>query len=246
MSHASPDPFALAGGPVTVILLHGFTGSPAEMRLLAHALNARGYGVETPLLAGHGTRLDDLMKIEPHQWLEQIDALVQRLHDQGQRVVVAGLSLGSILALQAGLRHPEVEAVMAYSPPIISGDPRVLIAPLLARVLPSVARPAEDFVDPATVERIWAYDRWPSRCSVRVLGLIRATRRQLAGLQQPLLVVASRKDRVITERGVEWLRRRVGSRRVVLHWLDNSGHVITADAQWRLVADQTLTFLERL
>ena len=246
MSHASPDPFALAGGPVTVILLHGFTGSPAEMRLLAYALNAQGYGVETPLLAGHGTRLDDLMKIEPHQWLEQIDALVQRLHDHGQRVVVAGLSLGSILALQAGLRHPEVEAVMAYSPPIISGDPRVLIAPLLARVLPSVARPAEDFVDTATAERIWAYDRWPSRCSVRVLGLIRATRRQLAGLQQPLLVVASRKDRVITERGVEWLRRRVGSRRVVLHWLENSGHVITADAQWRLVADQTLTFLERL
>ena len=130
MSHASPDPFALAGGPVTVILLHGFTGSPAEMRLLAYALNAQGYGVETPLLAGHGTRLDDLMKIEPHQWLEQIDALVQRLHDHGQRVVVAGLSLGSILALQAGLRHPEVEAVMAYSPPIISGDPRVLIESL--------------------------------------------------------------------------------------------------------------------
>ena len=148
--------------------------------------------------------------------------------------------------IQAGLRHPEVEAVMAYSPPIISGDPRVLIAPLLARVFSSVARPAEDYVDPATAERIWTYGRWPSRCSVRVLGLIRATRRQLAELQQPLLVVASRKDRVITEREVEWLKRRTGSSRVDLHWLENSGHVITADAQWRLVADQTLTFLERL
>ena len=58
--------------------------------------------------------------------------------------------------------------------------------------------------------------------------------------------MASRKDRVITARGVEWLRRRVGSQHVELQWLENSGHVITADAQWRLVADQTLTFLERL
>ena len=231
---------------MTVVLVHGFTGSPAELHLLAHALHAQGFGVEAPLLAGHGTQLDDLMEIEPRQWLEQIDALVVRLRKQGQRVVVAGLSLGSILALQAGLRHREVEAVMAYSPPIISGDPRALIAPLLARVLPSVARPAEDFVDPATAERIWTYGRWPSRCCVRVLELIRATRRQLAELQQPLLVVASRKDRVITARGVEWLRRRVGSQHVELHWLENSGHVITADAQWRLVADQTLTFLERL
>ena len=123
---------------MTVVLVHGFTGSPAELRLLAHALHAQGFGVEAPLLAGHGTRLDDLMEIEPRQWLEQIDALVVRLRKQGQRVVVAGLSLGSILALQAGLRHRDVEAVMAYSPPIISGDPRALIAPLLARVLPSV------------------------------------------------------------------------------------------------------------
>ncbi|MAN19260.1 MAG: esterase, partial [Synechococcus sp. EAC657] len=74
-SPASPDPFALSGGPVTVVLLHGFTGSPAELRLLARALNAQGFGVEAPLLAGHGTRLEDLMEIEPRQWLEQIDAL---------------------------------------------------------------------------------------------------------------------------------------------------------------------------
>ena len=83
---------------MTVVLVHGFTGSPAELRLLAHALHAQGFGVEAPLLAGHGTQLDDLMEIEPRQWLEQIDALVVRLRKQGQRVVVAGLSLGSILA----------------------------------------------------------------------------------------------------------------------------------------------------
>ncbi len=243
---ASPEPFGLAGGSVTVLLLHGFTGSPAELRMLAHALHAEGYGVEVPLLVGHGTQLEDLMQIEPRQWLEQIDVLVNRLHDQGQRVVVAGLSLGSILALQAGMRHPDIEAVIAYSPPIVSGDPRALIAPLLARLLPSVPRPAEDFVDPRTAERIWTYGRWPSRCSVRVLDLIRATRCQLAELQQPLLVLASRRDRVIAARGVEWLRRRVGSEHVALHWLEHSGHVITADAQWRLVVDQTLRFLERL
>ena len=109
----TPDPFSLPGGPVTVVLIHGFTGSPLELRPVAEALQAEGYGVEAPLLAGHGTCVDDLMSIQPSQWMEQIDFLIDQLVQRGQRVVVGGLSLGSILALQAGLRWPTVEAVLA-------------------------------------------------------------------------------------------------------------------------------------
>ena len=243
---ASPEPFSMPGGPITVVLLHGYTGAPAELFLLAEALHAQGFGVEAPLLVGHGTCLEDLMPVQPRQWLEQVDGVVDRLLDQGQRVVVAGLSLGSILAIQAGMRRPRVEAVIAYSPPIVSGDPRALIAPLLSLLLPSVPRPADDFVDPATAERVWKYPRWPSRCSVRVLDLIAATRRQLGNLHQPLLVMASRLDNVITRRGVELLQQRASCERVEVHWLEGSGHVITADAEWKTVADQTLIFLKDL
>ena len=243
---ASPDPFSMPGGPITVLLLHGYTGSPAELSLLAKALHAQGFAVEAPLLAGHGTCLEDLMPVQPRQWLEQIDAVVQRLLNNGQRVVVAGLSLGSILAIQAGMRHPAVEAVIAYSPPIVSGDPRALIAPLLSLILPSVPRPADDFVDPAMAERVWKYPRWPSRCSVRVLNLIASTRRHLRDLHQPLMVMASTRDKVITRRGVELLRHRSGSEDVVVHWLEGSGHAITTDAEWQTVADQTLVFLKDL
>ena len=95
---ASPEPFSLPGGPITVVLLHGYTGAPAELSQLAEALHAQGFGVEAPLLVGHGTCLEDLMPVQPIQWLEQIDGVVDRLLNQGQRVVVAGLSLGSIPA----------------------------------------------------------------------------------------------------------------------------------------------------
>ncbi|WP_186492213.1 alpha/beta hydrolase [Synechococcus sp. BIOS-U3-1] len=243
---ASPQPFSMPGGPITVVLLHGYTGSPAELSLLADVLHQQGYGVEAPLLVGHGTCLEDLMPVLPSQWLEQIDGVIDCLLDHGQRVVVAGLSLGSILAIQAGMRRPDVEAVIAYSPPIVSGDPRALIAPVLSLFLPSVPRPADDFVDPLTPERLWKYQRWPSRCSVRVLDLIASTRRQLGNLQQPLLVMASTLDKVITRRGVELLLQRAASERVEVYWLKGSGHVITADAEWKMVADQTLIFLKDL
>ena len=243
---ASPNPIVMPGGSTTVVLIHGYTGSPAEMGLLADSLQHEGYGVECPLLAGHGTCLEDLMPVEPDQWLKQLEAVVDRLQHQGQSVVVGGLSLGAILALQVARRRPSIQGVITYSPPVISGDPRALIAPLLAKVLASVPRPADDFVDPTTAERIWTYNRWPSRCSVKVLELIADARRHLAEVTQPLLVMASRLDRVITARGVNHLRQRVSSPSVKLQWLENSGHLITTDAEWRTVADVTADFIRRL
>ena len=242
----SPDPVVLPGGSTTVVLIHGYTGSPAELGLLADSLQREGYGVECPLLDGHGTCLEDLMPVEPDQWLNQLDAVVDRLQHQGQSVVVGGLSLGAILALQVARRRPSIQGVITYSPPVISGDPRALIAPLLAKVLASVPRPADDFVDPTTAERIWTYNRWPSRCSVKVLELIADTRRHLAEVTKPLLVMASRLDRVITPRGVNRLRQQVSSPYVELQWLENSGHLITTDAEWRTVAAVTAEFIRRL
>ena len=243
---ASPDPIVLPGGSTTVVLVHGYSGSPAELGLLADSLQREGYGVECPLLVGHGTCLEDLMPVDPDQWLKQIEAVVDRLQHEGQSVVVGGLSLGAILALQVARRRPCIQGVITYSPPIISGDPRALVAPLLARLLTSVPRPADDFVDPTTAERIWTYNRWPSRCSVKVLELIADARRHLAEVTQPLLVMASRLDRVITARGVNHLRQRVSSPSVKLQWLENSGHLITTDAEWRTVADVTADFIRRL
>ena len=60
------------------------------------------------------------------------------------------------------------------------------------------------------------------------------------------MVMASTLDKVITRRGVELLLQRTASEHVEVHWLEGSGHVITADAEWKTVADQTLVFLKDL
>ncbi len=47
-SHLDPSGFDLPGGPVGVLLIHGFTGAPTEMRLMAEYLHARGMTVSAP------------------------------------------------------------------------------------------------------------------------------------------------------------------------------------------------------
>ena len=58
---AGAEPFSATGGPVGVLVLHGFTGNPQSMRPLANAFAAAGFAVELPLAArarherrGHG------------------------------------------------------------------------------------------------------------------------------------------------------------------------------------------------
>lgn len=243
---SSPDPISLSGGPVTVILVHGFTGSPSEMRLLAEACHKHGYAVEVPLLEGHGTVLDDLMPIHPQRWIDQLDGVIRAQLDRGQQVVLGGLSMGSILALQASMRWPEIRGLMLYSPPIGSRDPRRFLAPLLKRVVASVAKPPRNYADPKTLDRLWSYDRYPVICSSLVLEMIARVRRQLRRVRAPLLVIASHRDNVVTAKGVELLVQRAGSPVKQLLWLKRSSHVITADGEWQLVSERSLLFLDAL
>ena len=243
---ATPAPISWSGGRNTVILVHGFTGSPAEMRLLAEACHEKGYAVEVPLLHGHGTVLDDLVPIKPQQWIDQLDDVIRDQLARGQQVVLGGLSMGSILALQASIRWPQVRGLMLYSPPIGSRDPRRFFAPLLTRLLTSVAKPPSDYADPGTANRLWSYDRYPVICSSLVLQMIARVRRQLRKVRAPMLVIASHRDNVVSATGVELLVQRAASPVKQLLWLERSSHAITADGEWPLVCERSLLFLDSL
>ena len=64
-------PFYLEGSNGEgVLLVHGFGGSAAHVRMLGDHLNANGYTVHGPLLEGHGTRLEDMETTGRSDWLE--------------------------------------------------------------------------------------------------------------------------------------------------------------------------------
>ena len=102
-----------------MLLLHGLTGTPHEVRVLADALHDAGYSVRAPLLAGH-TDLDALERSTWRDWYDSAREAFDTLHDGGTRkVVVLGFSMGSLLALRmSALRSAHVEGVIAISVPL--------------------------------------------------------------------------------------------------------------------------------
>ena len=64
------EPVFREGNKTGVLLLHGFTGSPYEMKELGAHLEEKGYTVSIPLLKGHGTTPGDLIGCNWYDWFE--------------------------------------------------------------------------------------------------------------------------------------------------------------------------------
>ena len=246
-SHLDPSAFYLPGGPVGVLLLHGFTGAPTEMRLVGDYLHERGYTVSAPLLPGHGTRVEDMNDYRWRDWVRHAETTLVDLQSRCPTVFVAGLSLGSLIGIYLAAQHPEIAGLIAYSPAVLVASRSVWLVPVVKYFVPLMQAPVSpsDLTDPEAASRLWCYDQIPvpavhetMRVAVRAMNL-------LPGLRVPLLVVYSTGDRTIHRESGRYTFELAGTPDKELLVLHNSGHALTVDSEWRVVAERTAEFIAR-
>lgn len=246
MSNPFPAPFWLDGGPVGALLFHGFTGSPPEMKPVGEYLNGHGLTVSGPLLPGHGTTMEDLDRRSWSEWIVAAENALDVLSRRCRIVFAGGLSLGSLVALELARRRPEVAGLMAYAPPFDLGDWRAPLAPLLKYFLRRVPHRESYYADPETENRLWYYEAYPSFAVHELLKLIDHLKKRLPEIVTPLLMVYATGDPRAKPDGADYLYRRIGSSHKEKLVLEESGHIVCADAQWEAVAERTLAFIRRL
>jgi carboxylesterase len=89
------EPWSSDGDATGVLVLHGFTGSPASMRPWGEALAAEGWTVRVPRLPGHGTTWQEMNRTRWEDWYGECERGLRELTSRCDRVFVAGLSTGS-------------------------------------------------------------------------------------------------------------------------------------------------------
>ena len=236
----------------TVLLLHGFTGSPWEVRPLGESLAARGFHVEAQLLPGHGATPEAMEGLTWRDWVHAADAaLTSAVRAAGGPVALAGLSMGSLLSLLLASRRPaDVTGVVLLAPVVRfrALDARLLRAVRatpLRRVFPRwVNKRTTDLSLEEERARAPLLPRYPL---ARVLDLI--TLQDLAWLAAPqvrcpALVVAAAHDHVVALPGVEELVQRLPAARLLV--LQRGWHIIPRDADRALAATEAASFLDAL
>jgi len=119
------------------LLVHGFPGTPAEMRSIAKVLVDNGYATEGLLLPGFGVEIDNLSEKKHQDWESAVDKALQKLQRQYNRVIVVGNSMGGSLAIQAAARH-QADGLILFAPFWTIDNVLWKALPIIKHVIPRV------------------------------------------------------------------------------------------------------------
>lgn len=238
------EPFHHDGGPVGVLLCHGFTGTPQSMRPWGEHLAAAGLTVACPRLPGHGTRWQDMNVTRWEDWYGEVERSFDGLRGRSEAVFVMGLSMGGTLSLRlAELRGSEVTGLVVVNASLATEDKRARLLPLLSKVVPSFPPVGNDIKKPGVTEL--AYDRLPLKAAASLQKLWALTRSELGRITQPVLVYRSREDHVVEPVSGRLLLEGVSSTEVEERVLEDSYHVATLDNDAPRIFEGSVEFVRR-
>ena len=238
-------PELTGGRPIGVLLVHGFSGSPASMRPWGEALAAKGYAVEVPRLPGHGTKWQDLNQVAWTDWYAEAERALDRLRADCEAVVVGGLSMGGSVALRlAEVRGADVAGVVLVNPFVSSTRKELKALPVLKHVVPALKGVTNDIKKPGQDEL--GYPKLPLKGLAAVMDMWKVVVPDLGRVTQPLLYFRSSEDHVIDASSSPTVLRAVSSVDVEERLLTNSYHVATLDHDAERIFEESAAFVARV
>jgi carboxylesterase len=263
----SAAPFLCESGPTGILLLHGYSGSPHEMRPMGQALQAAGYTVHAPLIAGHGGAPADLHGVRWQDWYASALEGLQLLQARRTTVFVCGFSAGGLLALHLAA-HTDgagLAGIITLAPALsLRGGQLLSLTGVLKHVVPwyyPLARadfanpgvrasileraPEANLDDPAVVAEIKRSARVPV-ASLHELARLQATvRRDLHRVSIPVLVMQGRLDRTVEPGSAAEVFKRIRSPDRRLVWFEHSGHQLPNEGEREEVWRTAIEWLHR-
>lgn len=238
------EPMSHVGGPAGALVLHGFTGNPGSMRGLADALAAAGFGVEMPLLPGHGTVIEDMIPTGFDDWLGEAEAAYQRIAARSEKVVIVGLSMGGALTAWLGGDHPEAAGLVCIN--AIVSEPagmRGFVEELLASGVEVMDAIGSDIAKEGVVES--AYGGTPVAPLISMLDAAAGLDERLGRITSPVLVINSPEDHVVPPENSDILAAKVAGP-VERLTAERSYHVATMDHDKELIEEAVVAFAKKV
>ena len=245
------EPFLLPGSRTGCLLIHGFTGTPKEMRWLGEHLAEQGFSVLGIRLPGHATRPEDMIRSRWIDWVASVEDGYHLLHGLADRIYMIGLSMGGVLSLLMSTRLSVRGVVTISTPVLLPPDWRLRYVRILSKLWPYMPKsrlPAGSgwFDQDARQEHV-SYPQNPVRSIAELNDLLQELRRVLPDVHVPVLMIHSRDDTYVLPDNMEQLYSSLThttdkTRLTVEH----SGHVVTRDAARQQVFDAITQFILRL
>ena len=239
------EPWFHDGNSTGVLLIHGFTGSPASMTPWAKAMAKHGWTIRVPRLPGHGSRWQDMNLTTWEDWYSEVERNFQILKASCDHVFVFGLSMGGSLTLRLAEQHgSEISGIVLVNAAVHSERPDRHLLPAISRVLKSFPGISNDIKKPGQDEV--AYGKIPLKAAHSLSKLWKIVKDDIAQVDQPILLFRSEEDHVVEASNAEWILAHVSSTstsEVILH---DSYHVATLDNDAHIIESMSADFIHEI
>jgi carboxylesterase len=242
---SSAEPFFLPGGKVGILLTHGFTGTPKEMRWMGEYLNNKGFTVLGIRLFGHATQPDDMLRARWWDWVANVEDGLNMLKSFTTYQCMAGLSMGGALTLIAA-SYASIKCAVAISTPCcLPPDPRLMFLKILPLFYPKVPKGESDFHNNIAKRDHIEYPYFPTRALQELRTLIKEMVQGLSKVTIPVLLIQSRNDHTIPPQSMDVIFEQLGTKKKEKLWVEDSGHVVVREPDREIAFKATYQFVSR-
>jgi len=222
------SPFILYGDrkDECILLIHGFTGSPADVMPLAKALNndGKGFTIYSILLPGHGTKMEDMSPVKWKEWVLYSSEKLKILIKNYKKVSLIGFSMGGDISLCLAAKY-NIDRIVSICTPILIKNKLYFIAEFLS-IFRKYNYWKKTTLIPGELDLPYStgYKGMPVRSIAELRNITIAAFNRLHRIKQPIMVVQSLKDRTVHIKSPFLIFDNVKSQYKELLLLENSRH----------------------
>ncbi|MCP4677236.1 MAG: alpha/beta fold hydrolase [Deltaproteobacteria bacterium] len=228
---------------IGVLLLHGFTSHSSTVSGLVPHIEEAGLPYSMPILRGHGTRFEDLNGVTAKDWYVDAERALIDLWSQVDQVVVVGLSMGGLLALELAMRHPgKIAGLVTVGAALKFADPLARFSRRMASVVKYWESPTA-FNDPSLAGTSKNYSSFPTETFASLYDYSREIIGRLNEVHVPIRIMQSKKDQVVAPVAANLLLEGVSSPKRELFWYQESGHEMMMDLEKEKVMADIMEFV---
>ena len=242
----SAEPFFLKGNDTACILLHGFTGTPKEMRWLGEFLNQRSFTVIAPRLCGHATNPVDMQRNKYEDWISSVEDAYHFIRPHVNKIYVIGLSMGGVLA-GITATYLKYNGLVTISTPFEfpHKDWRLPFVRLLAFLQPRIKKGKQSWLNPdASTDHI-DYPYYPTKSIAELADLIQLFQKKLLSISIPSLHIHSTKDQSVPYNHLDQIFEMNGASIKQKFTVENSDHVIIREPDRFTVFEKIFDFISQ-
>ena len=244
-----------------VLLFHGLTGSPFELKKYGQFLYNNGYDIYADCIPGHGDNFEDIYTVTYQDWLNFAYGRFEFLKSKYEKVFVSGLCMGAVLALAVGEKYKEqVSGVISLSTTLYLDGWRLPWYKCLIPVgIATIIRYYYNYPEcephgiknektRSVIKKLLAkggvgMNDFPMTGFYELLKLSSFVRKNLKEFNIPILLIHSQEDDLTSVKSAEVVYNNIKSfdkEKIILH---DSYHMVLYDNEKEFVFNKALEFI---